>query len=80
MGDDLVQGQWCGVDQPRAGRGRGEDLGRAGEDGRLLTLAELSNAEIDMLSLVIVGSSATRRLDTDPPRLYTPRGYVRRGR
>ena len=55
----------------------GRNLGRAGEDGRLLTLAELSNAEIDMLSLVIVGSSATRRLDTDPPRLYTPRGYFR---
>ena len=28
MGDDLVQGLWCGVVQPRAGRGRGEDLGR----------------------------------------------------
>ena len=55
----------------------GRNLGRAGEDGRLLTLAELSNAEIDMLSLVIVGSSATRRLDTEPPRLYTPRGYFR---
>ena len=55
----------------------GRNLGRAGEDGRLLTLAELSNAEIDMLSLVIVGSSATRHLDTEPPRLYTPRGYFR---
>ena len=30
---------------------------------------------IDMLSLVIVGSSTTRLLDGDPPRLYTPRGY-----
>ena len=28
-----------------------------------------------MLTLVIVGSSTTRRLDGDPPRLYTPRGY-----
>jgi len=55
----------------------GRNLGRADEDRQLLTLAELSNAEIDMLSLVIVGSSATRRLDTDPPRLYTPRGYFR---
>ena len=55
----------------------GRNLGRDGEEGRILTLAELSDAEIDMLSLVIVGSSATRRLDTDPPRLYTPRGYLR---
>ena len=29
----------------------------------------------DMLSLVIVGNSTTRRLDSNPPRLYTPRGY-----
>jgi hypothetical protein len=33
-----------------------------------------------MLSLVIVGSSRTRRLDLDPPRLYTPRGYFAGGR
>jgi cobalt-precorrin 5A hydrolase/precorrin-3B C17-methyltransferase len=54
------------------------NLGRAGESGRLLALAELAAAEIDMLSLVIVGSSRTRRLDGDPPRLYTPRGYFDR--
>ena len=28
-----------------------------------------------MLSLVLVGSSTTRIVDGDPPRLYTPRGY-----
>src|SRR6516162_5603434 len=55
----------------------GRNLGRAGEDGRILALVELAGAEIDMASLLIVGSSATRRLDTDPPRLYTPRGYSR---
>ena len=55
----------------------GRNLGRAGEEGRILTLVELVGAEIDMLSLVIVGSRTTRRLDTDPPRLYTPRGYFR---
>jgi cobalt-precorrin 5A hydrolase/precorrin-3B C17-methyltransferase len=54
----------------------GRNLGRAGEEGQILTLAELAGAEIDMLSVVIVGSSTTRRLDTDPPRLYTPRGYL----
>ena len=52
------------------------NLGRAGEEGQILTLAELAGAEIDMLSVVIVGSSTTRRLDTEPPRLYTPRGYL----
>ena len=28
MRDDVVQGQWCGVDQPRAERSRGEDRAR----------------------------------------------------
>jgi precorrin-3B methylase len=28
-----------------------------------------------MLTLVLVGSRATRVLPGDPPRLYTPRGY-----
>jgi cobalt-precorrin 5A hydrolase/precorrin-3B C17-methyltransferase len=55
----------------------GRNLGRAGEEGHILSLSELAGAEIDMLTLVLVGSSTTRRLDTDPPRLYTPRGYSR---
>jgi len=54
----------------------GRNLGRAGEEGHILALAELAGAEIDMLTVVIVGSSTTRRLDTDPPWLYTPRGYL----
>ena len=41
-------------------------------------LSELAGAEIDMLTLVLVGSRTTRRLDGDPPRLYTPRGYLDR--
>jgi cobalt-precorrin 5A hydrolase/precorrin-3B C17-methyltransferase len=53
----------------------GRNLGRAGEARRVLALSELADAAVDMLSLVIVGSSRTRRLDLDPPRLYTPRGY-----
>ena len=55
----------------------GRNLGRAGEEGYILALSELATAEIDMLTLVLVGSSTTRRLNTDPPRLYTPRGYSR---
>jgi precorrin-3B C17-methyltransferase len=53
----------------------GRNLGRAGEDRHLIALSELAGSEVDMLSLVIVGNSTTRRLDSNPPRLYTPRGY-----
>jgi precorrin-3B methylase len=53
----------------------GRNLGRAGEEGHTLALSELASVEIDMLTLVLVGSSTTCRLDIDPPRLYTPRGY-----
>ena len=56
----------------------GRNLGRDGEDCRVITLAGLADAEIDMLSLVVVGNSTTRLLDSDPPRLYTPRGYLDR--
>jgi cobalt-precorrin 5A hydrolase/precorrin-3B C17-methyltransferase len=51
------------------------NLGRAGETQRILRLDELSEAAADMLSLVLVGSSRTRLLAGDKPRLYTPRGY-----
>jgi cobalt-precorrin 5A hydrolase/precorrin-3B C17-methyltransferase len=55
----------------------GRNLGRPGEECRILGLRDLAAAEIDMLSLVIVGNSATRRLEGDPRHLYTPRGYFR---
>jgi cobalt-precorrin 5A hydrolase / precorrin-3B C17-methyltransferase len=54
------------------------NLGREGETWRIATLGTLAEAEIDMLTTVIVGSSATRLLPGDPPRLYTPRGYANR--
>jgi cobalt-precorrin 5A hydrolase / precorrin-3B C17-methyltransferase len=53
----------------------GRNLGRPGEERQILPLSELPGAEVDMLTLVLVGSSTTRRLATHPPRLYTPRGY-----
>jgi len=53
----------------------GRNLGRAGEDRQIIALSELAGSEVDMLSLVIVGNSTTCRLDSNPPRLYTPRGY-----
>jgi cobalt-precorrin 5A hydrolase/precorrin-3B C17-methyltransferase len=53
------------------------NLGRPGETCRIATLDMLADAEIDMLTIVIVGSSTTRVIAGDPPRLYTPRGYSR---
>jgi cobalt-precorrin 5A hydrolase/precorrin-3B C17-methyltransferase len=56
----------------------GRNLGRDGEERRIICLSELVGADIDMLTVVLVGSSQTRRIDGDPPRLYTPRGYFDR--
>jgi cobalt-precorrin 5A hydrolase/precorrin-3B C17-methyltransferase len=53
------------------------NLGRAGETVVPITLAELEPASVDMLSLVLVGSTATRRTPRlhGPDWIYTPRGY-----
>ncbi len=53
------------------------NLGRAGESWRIATLDGLAEADVDMLTIVIVGNSETRLARGDPPRLYTPRGYGR---
>jgi cobalt-precorrin 5A hydrolase/precorrin-3B C17-methyltransferase len=53
------------------------NLGRADEHVRVAALGALGEADIDMLTIVIVGSSSTRAISGDPPRLYTPRGYNR---
>lgn len=50
------------------------NLGRAGESVVVTTLAAFDPAQIDMLTLVMIGSSATRRLPGTAV-LYTPRGY-----
>jgi len=52
------------------------NLGRAGESVTVTTLGALRAEEVDMLTLVLVGSSATRLLPGAAPRLYTPRGYA----
>lgn len=52
--------------------GIARNIGRAGEEIRLLTLAELRDAEADMFTTVFVGSSATKRVGGY---LVTPRGY-----
>jgi cobalt-precorrin 5A hydrolase / precorrin-3B C17-methyltransferase len=55
----------------------GRNLGRRGEETRIVTLSEAARlaGEVDMLTLVIIGNSKTRTLGGDSPRLYTPRGY-----
>lgn len=54
----------------------GRNLGRDGEEHRMTRLCELCVADIDMLTIVLVGNSRTRRIDGTPPYLYTPRGYL----
>ncbi|MBV9522061.1 MAG: precorrin-3B C(17)-methyltransferase [Alphaproteobacteria bacterium] len=54
------------------------NLGREGESLTVTTLAALAPEAVDMLTLVLIGSSETRLLATRKPWLYTPRGYVAR--
>jgi len=49
------------------------NLGRPGESVRVITLDALVREQVDMLTLVLVGSSETRV--TGHGRVYTPRGY-----
>lgn len=52
-------------------------VGRDGEDVAITTLAELDVAGIDMLTLVIVGSSQSRQFRHGGRQwMYTPRGYA----
>ncbi len=52
------------------------NLGREGETITVVTLSELDPEQVDMLTLVLVGSSRTRRLGSGAnARVYTPRGY-----
>lgn len=58
----------------------GRSVGRDGEQLRVITLAELSSAEVDMSTLVIVGSSATQVAERDgQPVVFTPRHYGEAG-
>ena len=61
---------------------RARNLGRPGEQVSVLKLEELTTEIIDMLTLVLVGSSKTRVYydRNNYPRVYTPRGYKRKRR
>lgn len=53
------------------------NLGREDEAVTVTTLAQVNPAEVDMLTLVLIGSSTTRAFDLGGrTRLYTPRGYA----
>jgi cobalt-precorrin 5A hydrolase / precorrin-3B C17-methyltransferase len=56
------------------------NLGRPGEAVRVTTLAALAPDDVDMLSIVLIGSSATRAVARPDGGtwLYTPRGYERK--
>ena len=56
------------------------DLGRPAERVRTVSLARFDPEEVDMLSLVIVGSSTTRALERGDGEtsVYTPRGYAKK--
>jgi precorrin-2 C20-methyltransferase/precorrin-3B C17-methyltransferase len=55
----------------------GRDVGRPEESVRIVSLSELDGAGVDMRTVVIVGSSQTRRITTPDGsvKAYTPRRY-----
>jgi len=55
----------------------GRNLGRANESLQVITLESLDAENLDMLSVVLIGASSTRRLARPDGGnwVYTPRGY-----
>ena len=51
------------------------NIGRAGEEAHVMSLAELRNTPVDMFTCVFVGNSQTREIDGH---MVTPRGYLQR--
>jgi cobalt-precorrin 5A hydrolase / precorrin-3B C17-methyltransferase len=56
----------------------GRNLGRPGESLRITTLGELDPADVDMLTVVLIGASTTRAVSRPDGGawVYTPRGYA----
>ena len=61
-----------GFRSPETPCGFVRNIGREGEEARILPLLELREAEVDMFTTVFVGSSTTRVIGDH---LVTPRGY-----
>jgi precorrin-2 C20-methyltransferase/precorrin-3B C17-methyltransferase len=55
----------------------GRDVGGSGEQVRVVRLADLDPAEVDMRCLLLIGSSTTRAVDRGDgrPTVFTPRRY-----
>ena len=51
------------------------NIGREGEEKKLLTLRELRDTEVDMFTTVFIGSSRTKNINDH---MVTPRGYTDR--
>ena len=53
------------------------NLGRGEERIDVITLNELNSEKVDMLTVVLIGSSQTQlmKLNNDKTYVYTPRGY-----
>ena len=55
------------------------NLGRETENVEFITLAELEVDMVDMLTLVLVGSSTSKRfIAGEREWVYTPRGYAKK--
>ena len=52
------------------------NIGREGEEGKLLTLTQLRDTQVDMFTTVFIGNSQTKVLGG---KMVTPRGYLQRG-
>lgn len=51
-------------------------LGRENEEVVVTSIAELDPEQVDMMSVVLIGATGTRRIGTrERTRVYTPRGY-----
>ena len=51
------------------------NIGREGQEARVMTLGELRDTPVDMFTCVYIGNSQTREIDG---RMVTPRGYLQR--
>ncbi len=58
----------------------GRNLGRPGESVKVLDLADLTPDKVDMLTVVLVGASSSRRVQRADGScwVYTPRGYAKK--
>lgn len=54
-----------------------KNIGRKGEEKKVLTLKELSESQLDMFTTVFIGNSSTKIIKVcGEEKLITPRGYV----